>query len=44
MLHIDTRLNLGGSGGALLNLRGELIGLTAACVLMDFAESPTGLA
>src|SRR5204863_5236552 len=30
LLQTDARLNLGCSGGALLNLRGELIGLTTA--------------
>ncbi|TXT21913.1 MAG: PDZ/DHR/GLGF domain-containing protein, partial [Planctomycetota bacterium] len=44
LLHIDTRLNLGGSGGALLNLRGELIGLTTALAAIEGYEKSVGFA
>lgn len=44
LLHIDTRLNLGGSGGALLNLRGELIGLTTALAAVEGYEKSVGFA
>lgn len=44
LLHIDTRLNLGGSGGALLNLRGELIGLTTSLAAIEGYEKSVGFA
>ncbi len=44
LLHIDTRLNLGGSGGALLNLRGELIGLTTSLAAIEGYEKSVGYA
>lgn len=44
LLHIDTRLNLGGSGGALLNLRGELIGMTTSLAALEGYEKSVGYA
>lgn len=44
LLHVDTRLNLGGSGGAILNLRGELIGLTTALAAIEGYEKSVGFA
>ena len=44
LLHIDTRLNLGGSGGALLNLRGDLIGLTTSLAAIEGYEKSVGFA
>jgi len=44
LLHIDTRLNLGGSGGPLLNLRGELIGLTTSLAAIEGYEKSVGFA
>lgn len=44
LLHIDTRLNLGGSGGPLLNLRGELIGLTMSLAAIEGYEKSVGYA
>jgi serine protease Do len=44
LLHIDTRLNLGGSGGALLNLRGECIGLTTSRAALEGYEKSVGYA
>jgi serine protease Do len=44
LLQTDTRLNLGCSGGALLNLQGELIGLTSALAGIGGGETPGGFA
>lgn len=44
LLHIDTRLNLGGSGGALLNLKGELIGITTPLAALEGYEKSVGYA
>ena len=44
LLHIDSRLNLGGSGGALLNLKGELIGLTTSLAAIEGYEKSVGYA
>jgi len=43
-LEYDTRPAIGGSGGALLNLDGELIGLTTALVAVTGAEAGPGYA
>jgi S1-C subfamily serine protease len=44
LLQTDARLNLGCSGGALLNLRGELIGLTTARAALAGTETAGGFA
>ncbi len=44
LLHVDTRLNLGGSGGALLNLKGDLIGLTTSLAALEGYEKSVGYA
>ena len=44
LLQIDARLNLGTSGGALLNLRGELIGLTTSLAALEGYEKSVGYA
>jgi serine protease Do len=44
LLQVDTRLNLGTSGGALVNLRGELIGLTTALAALEGYEKSAGYA
>jgi serine protease Do len=44
LLQVDTRLELGTSGGALLNLNGELIGLTTALAALAGYEKSAGLA
>ncbi len=44
LLQTDVRLNLGSSGGALLNLQGELIGLTTALAAISGSETPGGFA
>ncbi|MCA9117741.1 MAG: trypsin-like peptidase domain-containing protein, partial [Planctomycetaceae bacterium] len=44
LLQVDTRLNLGTSGGALLNLHGELIGLTTALAALEGYEKSAGYA
>jgi serine protease Do len=44
LLQTDARLNLGCSGGALLNLKGELIGLTTALAAVQGGETPGGFA
>src|SRR5205807_1927845 len=40
----DARLNLGCSGGALIDLKGELIGLTSATAAIAGGETPGGFA
>ncbi len=44
LLQTDARLNLGCSGGALLNLHGELIGLTTALAAISGSETAGGFA
>ncbi len=44
LIQTDTRLNLGCSGGALLNLQGELVGLTSALAGISGGETPGGFA
>jgi serine protease Do len=44
LLQLDARLNLGCSGGALINLQGELIGLTTALAAITGSETPGGYA
>ncbi|MBM82308.1 MAG: hypothetical protein CMJ78_17210 [Planctomycetaceae bacterium] len=44
LLHLDTRLNLGGSGGALLNLDGDLIGMTTSLAALEGYEKSVGFA
>ncbi|GAB4150447.1 MAG: DegQ family serine endoprotease [Planctomycetaceae bacterium] len=44
LLQVDTRLNLGTSGGALINLRGELIGITTSLAALDGYEKSVGYA
>jgi S1-C subfamily serine protease len=44
LLQLDARLNLGCSGGAVINLRGELIGLTTSLAAVSGSETPGGYA
>lgn len=44
LLQTDARLNLGVSGGALINLKGELIGLTTALAALSGSETAGGFA
>lgn len=44
LLHVDTRLDLGVSGGALINLDGELIGITTALAALQGYEKSVGYA
>jgi serine protease Do len=44
LLHVDTRLDLGMSGGGLLNLEGELIGLTTSLAALRGYEKSVGYA
>ncbi|HKB41618.1 MAG TPA: trypsin-like peptidase domain-containing protein [Gemmataceae bacterium] len=44
LIQTDARLNLGCSGGALLNLKGELVGLTTAKAALTGVETPGGFA
>lgn len=44
LLEIDARLNLGCSGGAIINLRGEMIGLTNTLAALGGTEMPAGYA
>jgi serine protease Do len=44
LMQIDTRLDLGTSGGALLNLQGELIGITTALAAIVGYEKSAGFA
>jgi S1-C subfamily serine protease len=44
LLQIDARLNLGCSGGALIDLKGELIGLTSSQAALTGGESAGGFA
>jgi len=44
LLHVDMRLNVGASGGGLLNLDGELVGLTTALAALEGYEKSAGYA
>jgi len=44
LIQTDTRINLGSSGGALLNLQGEMIGLTSAVAALTGVDTPGGFA
>jgi len=44
LIQTDARLNLGCSGGALIDLKGELIGLTSATAAIAGGETPGGFA
>ncbi len=44
LLQIDARLNLGCSGGALLNLQGECVGITSSLAALEGGETPGGFA
>jgi serine protease Do len=44
LLQTDARLNLGCSGGALVNLQGEMVGLTTALAALYGGETPGGFA
>lgn len=44
LLQTDARLHLGCSGGALLNLQGEVVGLTTALAAIHGGETPGGFA
>jgi serine protease Do len=44
LIQTDARLNLGTSGGALINLRGEMIGLTTSIAAQVGYETPAGYA
>jgi serine protease Do len=44
LIQTDTRLNLGCSGGALLNVQGELVGLTSSLAGIAGGETPGGFA
>ncbi|HKB03399.1 MAG TPA: trypsin-like peptidase domain-containing protein [Gemmataceae bacterium] len=44
LIETDVRLNVGCSGGALLNLDGELIGLTSAIAAVTGSDQPGGFA
>jgi S1-C subfamily serine protease len=44
LIQADARLNLGCSGGALLNLKGEMIGLSTSQAAISGGETPGGFA
>lgn len=44
LLQVDTRLSLGSSGGALLNLKGELLGITTALAALTGTDTAGGFA
>ncbi|WP_166827979.1 S1C family serine protease [Thalassoroseus pseudoceratinae] len=44
LMQIDARLNLGSSGGAVVNLRGELVGITTAQAALEGYDQSVGYA
>ncbi len=44
LIHTDAKLNLGTSGGALVNLRGEMVGLTTSLAAVSGNEQSAGFA
>ena len=44
LIHTDAKLNLGTSGGALVNLRGEMVGLTTSLAAVSGYEQSAGFA
>lgn len=44
LIHTDAKLNLGTSGGALINMRGEMVGLTTALAAVSGYEQAAGYA
>lgn len=44
LIQLDTRLNLGGSGGPVLNLKGEAVGLATSLAAIEGYEKAGGLA
>ena len=44
LLQTDARLHLGCSGGALLNLQGEMVGLITSMAAIQGGETPSGFA
>jgi len=44
LIQTDARLQRGTSGGALLNLKGEMVGLTSAAAALPGSEKPAGFA
>jgi len=44
LLQVDTRMDLGTSGGALVNLRGELIGISTSLAAVEGYEKSVGFA
>ncbi len=44
LIQTDVRINLGCSGGALIDLRGELVGLTTSLAAVTGVETPGGFA
>ncbi|MDB5388546.1 MAG: mucD 4, partial [Planctomycetaceae bacterium] len=44
LIQVDTRLNIGTSGGALINLKGEMVGLTTSLAALAGYEKSSGFA
>ncbi len=44
LIHLDTRLPLGSSGGAVVNLSGQLVGVTTSLAAIEGYERSTGFA